>query len=124
MKINYILLLFLVTLSCKNEEVKKASQKRHYPEFNITSANKFMELASKVGKNQNISDQEWQELFSSDGYRNYLIYSDSLSKNALRKRSISFLMSLTNRSSTVCCEKKWCLVLITSNYPWFKTITR
>jgi len=87
MKLYYMLLFSLLMLSCEKKK-EEVTISKYYPEFNINSASKALEIAEKIQNNQTIDDNDWENLFDSDGYKNYLIYNDSLRKKQLIKEAM------------------------------------
>lgn len=96
---SYCLIIILVfSLSCKTEGGKTMGR-IDYLEFNTTSASKVLELAGMIQEGQNINALQWQELFKTDGYRNYLIYSDSLRKKELIKEVMLTVFNEDNQTT-------------------------
>ena len=57
-------------------------------EFNIESAEKVIKIAKDVSSGKIIDQTRWDELFSSAGYKNYLVYSDSSQKREMIKEAM------------------------------------
>ncbi|QSE98965.1 DUF5700 domain-containing putative Zn-dependent protease [Fulvivirga lutea] len=78
----------LILLACvRPSNNGKSSQ---YSEYNFTteSAVKAIEIAKLLQANKNVSDEEWESLFNSEGYSNYLIYSNSPSQKREIKAAV------------------------------------
>lgn len=79
------LLIFLAvnTFFCTLSLGQKAAHNSH-PKINTTSAHLALNIAEKISSDEKVSPEEWEELFTSPGYQQYLIYRDS----ALRAETI------------------------------------
>ncbi len=65
--------------------------------FSIESAEKVLGIGKLLINKQQISDQQWQDLFKSTGYRQYLIYSDSSTKQQWIKEALITVFHPDNR---------------------------
>ncbi len=70
MKFSILIFSLITLLSCKNDLQTKTptTTKTNYSLATVEIA---LEITSKIENNQNVSQTEWDELFSSKGYHNY-----------------------------------------------------
>ena len=67
-------------------------------EFNISSAQMVMSIARDIDAGKTLNENTWDELFSSPGYKNYLVYRDSTWKKDLIKEAMLTVFDASNSS--------------------------
>jgi hypothetical protein len=80
-----VFFLSLALLTCNHPTDKQEPAQYAEYKFTTESAEKAIGIARLLLDNKNVSDEDWEKLFNSEGYKNYLIYSNSLAqKNSIK----------------------------------------
>lgn len=83
-----LLTFFIVLTGCTTEPQKEVQVNQPNNQFTTVSAQKALQIAERLMQSDSVSMADWDDLFQSVGYRNYLIYSDSLAKRQLIQNAI------------------------------------
>jgi len=86
---NYLKICLLIAIftSCK-QSGEQYPKSVFIGKYNIESAQKVIAIARSLQNDVEINENDWNELFRSKGYQNYLIYSDSIYKKDIIKDAI------------------------------------
>ncbi len=89
LKKSYLIPFFsLFIIACGNSsKIKEVLPYEDY-RFTTESAAKGIEIAKMLGAGKRVSDQDWENLFNSKGYKSYFIYSNSQAQKALIKNAL------------------------------------
>lgn len=97
-------------------------------EFNIGSAQMVIEMARDIDAGKALDENTWDELFSSPGYKNYLVYRDSVWKKNLIKEAMFTVFDDSNSSKldslmnlTVKLDKNFMKLSLVRNFYSIKT---
>lgn len=85
-KISMALIICLSSVACTNKSIE--SDFTIGNNYNIDTPKELLKLARRIQKNDSIIEEDWARLFSSEGYKSYLINRDSLFKKDLIKRAM------------------------------------
>jgi len=80
-----ISLFFLLLTACSDSSKKEEASRYTEYRFSTESAERGLEIAKRLQAGDSISDQDWEILFNSEGYKRYLIYSSAESQKELIK---------------------------------------
>ncbi len=107
MKYFVIFLSLSTLLSCKKHDTSNPStdiqQQTSIYKVNMESAQKALDISKRLANAEVISEEEWDNLFGTAGYKHYLVYADSLKKKALLKEcfQLAFNLELRNRKDSL-----------------------
>lgn len=88
--------LSVIMLACdRPAENGNSSQYKEYT-FTTESAVKALNIANSLQTNEKVPDEEWESLFDSEGYKNYLIYSNSISQKREIRAAIETVFNPAN----------------------------
>ena len=107
MRYFFIFLCLSTLLSCKKQDKLNPSTDIKYHrsiyKVNLESAQKAVTILKRLTNGEVVSEAEWDDLFSSPGYKHYLVYADSLKKKALLKEcfQLAFNPELRKRKDSL-----------------------
>lgn len=84
----FLVIITATVVSCVNKNSPNIAPVEIKSEFNVESALIAIEIAEKISNGEQVSDSDWDKLFKSKGYSNFLIYDDSLAKKELIKSAL------------------------------------
>ncbi|MEM6738126.1 MAG: DUF5700 domain-containing putative Zn-dependent protease [Bacteroidota bacterium] len=123
----FTLILFSCTPNSENSENTDSISKANI-EFNIGSAQMVIEIARDIEAGKALDENIWDELFSSPGYKNYLVYRDSVWKKDLIKEAMFTVFDDSNSSKldslmelTVKLDKNFMKLSLVHNFHSIKT---
>ena len=81
-------LFFLLLTACSDSSHKEEVTRYTEYRFSTESAVKGIEIAKLLQAGNTVSEDHWENLFASEGYKNYLIYSNAEAQKELIKDAI------------------------------------
>lgn len=94
-----LIFLSMILLGCTSrheQSAKRSTGLENTIEFNLSSAFKVLDMARDIETGNNLDESAWLELFKSPGYKNYLVYRDSLWKMDLIKEAMYTVFDASN----------------------------
>ncbi len=123
----FILILFGCTSNSENSGSTNAISKANI-EFNIGAAQMVIDIARDIEAGKALDENTWDELFNSPGYKNYLVYRDSVWKKDLIKEAMFTVFDASNSSRldslmnlTVKLDKNFMKLSLVHNFHSIKT---
>ncbi len=97
---NYALFIgiSLILFACTESSTLSKNNQYAVYKFTTESALKGIDIAKLLLDNKEVSDKKWENLFDSEGYRNYLIYSNSLAQKKGIRDALETVFNPDNQS--------------------------